>query len=170
MTRWILPTIALSSAALGLAACGSSGSTSGKGSSSGSSPGIVAVKSVDGSKVLTTAAGRTLYTTPTEKGGQIHCMASCTSIWSPLQGSQAQAMSAANQLGLKLASIKRPDGLPQLTLNGLPVYTFAMEGAGKLSGDGASDEFQGTHFTWQAARTNGGSAPASTTSRSTYGY
>ena len=53
--------------------------------------------------------------------------------------------------------MKRPDGNEQLTFDGLPLYTFAEEGAGKLDGDGFADDFQGTHFEWKAARTSGSS-------------
>jgi hypothetical protein len=43
----------------------------------------------------------------------------------------------------------------------MPLYTFAQEGAGKLQGDGFTDDFRGTHFLWQAARTSGSNTPSS---------
>jgi predicted lipoprotein with Yx(FWY)xxD motif len=173
MTRWILPTLALgSAAALGLAACGTSGSSS-TNATSGSSPGIVSVKNVAGAKVLTDTAGKTLYSTTSEQGGRIRCTGMCTSFWAPVLGSQAQAMKASTNLSAKLSTVKRADGRSQLTFNGLPVYTFAEEGAGKLTGDGFKDAFQGMHFTWHADRTNGSTTTASSSSStagSGYGY
>ena len=172
MTRLILPSLAVGAAALGLAACGG-GSSNSTANTSRPDAGIVSVKKVSGSDVLTSSAGKTLYNTTTEKGGRIRCMGSCLEFWHPVVGSQAQAMKASTSLSATLGTLKRPDGRTQLTFKGLPVYTFAEEGAGKLSGDNFKDAFQGTHFTWRAARTSGSatSSGTSTTSRGNgYGY
>ena len=149
--------IILLALAFGVAACGSdddSGASAG-----GASTGVVSVATVDGADVLADPAGKTLYTAAVEKGGKILCVDACTSFWAPLLASAAEADEAAGTLDAELGVVKRPDGEQQLTFDGLPLYTFAEEGAGKLEGDGFADDFQGTHFEWEAARTSGGGGP-----------
>ena len=91
------------------------------------------------------------------------CTGSCTSIWKPAMATAKQAQSASSQLDVKLATVKRADGGQQLTLKGVPLYSFTQEGAGELDGNGAADDFNGTHFVWTAA-TTGGSSGSSTMS------
>jgi predicted lipoprotein with Yx(FWY)xxD motif len=147
----ILPTLVVG-AALVVAACG--GDDSGM-SAAAAGSGIVSVASVNGTDVLAGADGKTLYSTTVEKGGKIHCVDACTSFWDPVKASPAQAKKASSQLDAKFGVVKRPDGTQQLTFKDTPLYAFAEEGAGKLQGDGFTDDFQGTHFEWQAARTSG---------------
>jgi predicted lipoprotein with Yx(FWY)xxD motif len=171
----ILSTLVIGTAALGVAACGSSDDGSGA-STVGSSTGIVSVAKVDGTDVLADSAGKTLYSAAVEKGGKIHCLDACVSFWHPELASSADAKKAAAELGAKLGVAKRPDGEQQLTFDGQPLYTFAEEGDGMLKGDGFVDDFQGTHFEWQAARTSGGSQstgsndPSDNAPGSGYGY
>jgi len=158
-------------AALVLAACGGGSSSSGSSGSSGNastmgtSSGVLSVKSVDNSDVLTNSQGKSLYTANVEKGGRIMCTTGCTTFWMPADGSAAQAKTAAADLNLNIGAVKRPGGADQLTLNGKPLYSFTQEGAGKLTGNGFMDAFNGTHFTWSAA-TTGGTTPASSGSSS----
>ena len=161
-------------AALVLAACGGSSNSSGSSgggnaSSMGTSGGVVSVKSVDNSDVLTNSQGKTLYTANVEKGGQIMCTGQCTSIWMPADGSASQAKTAAADLNLKIGVVKRPDGTDQLTLGGKPLYSFTAESAGKLAGNGAMDAFNGTQFTWSAATTGGGTVASNSGSSSSGG-
>lgn len=159
-----------------LAACGGNGGTTGGSASDGtgsSSAGPVSVASVDGSRVLTTSDGHTLYSASVEKGGNIHCVGPCTSFWRPVAASASAAPNG--KLGHWLGTVHRPDGGTQLTYKGMPLYTFTSEGAGQLKGDGFTDDFQGTHFQWSAVRTAGSSAPSAMSSPSKsggggYGY
>jgi predicted lipoprotein with Yx(FWY)xxD motif len=132
------------------------------------SAGIVSIENVDGSEVLADAQGRTLYSAAVEEGGKILCVDACTSFWEPVVASPADADRAAGDLGADLSVLTRPDGGQQLTFDGLPLYTFTEEDARQLEGDGFVDDFQGTHFEWQAARTDGGSN--SNTQDGGYGY
>jgi predicted lipoprotein with Yx(FWY)xxD motif len=145
-------------AAVGLAACGGSddnatGSASASSGGSGGRSSLVSVQTVDGTQVLADARGRTLYTTNAEEGGRIRCIDACTSFWGPVEGSVEQAEAASAELNLQLGVIRRPDDGGQLTLDGLPLYTFTEEEAGRLEGDGFVDDFRGTHFVWEAATT-----------------
>jgi predicted lipoprotein with Yx(FWY)xxD motif len=171
----ILCTLLIGAAGLGAAACGGSDKRSGA-STAGPSAGIVSVANVDGNDVLADSAGKTLYSAEVEKGGKIRCVNACTSFWDPMLASSADAKKAGGALEANLGVVKRPDGERQLTFNGLPLYTFADESAGKLKGDGFVDDFQGTHFEWEAARTSGGSqssgssAPSDNTPAGGNGY
>jgi predicted lipoprotein with Yx(FWY)xxD motif len=170
----ILCTLVIGAAALGVVACGGSDDDAGA-SAAGSSSGIVSVATVNGTDVLADSAGRTLYRAPVEKGGKILCVDACTSFWDPTLASSADAEKAAAELNAKFGVVKRPDGKQQLTFDGLPLYTFAEEDAGKLEGDGFVDDFKGTHFKWEAARTGGGSPSSgssapSDNSSGDYGY
>ena len=65
----------------------------------------------------------------------------------------------------RLATVKRPDGSRQVTLDGRPLYRFAQDSAaGKATGDGVTDNFDGQQFTWHAEGTgmsdSGGSGGA----------
>lgn len=161
-SRLHLARASIGAAAIALlaAACGGSsdgGSSSGDNASSGA---LVSTSSVDGTATLTDAAGKTLYSTDVEANGQIKCVEACTSFWVPLMATSQQAKQASTQVGKTFATVDRPDGGTQLTYQGLPLYTFAGEGADELKGNGFTDDFQGTHFVWEAAGTEG-SAPAS---------
>ena len=152
-----------------LAACGGGNSSSGSSGSSGAgsastmatSGGVVSVKSVDNSDVLTTSQGKTLYTANVEKGGRIMCTGQCTTFWMPADGSAAKAKTAAADLNLNIGVVKRPSGADQLTFNDKPLYSFTQEGAGKLTGNGFMDAFNGTQFTWSAAAPTGSVQAAS---------
>jgi predicted lipoprotein with Yx(FWY)xxD motif len=171
----ILSTLAIGAAALGVVACGSSDDDSAM-NTAGRSTGVVSVADVDGTDVLADSAGKTLYSAAVEKGGEIHCVDACTSFWEPTLASSDDAKRAAGELDEKLGVVTRPGGEEQLTFDGLPLYTFAEEDAGKLEGDGFVDDFQGTRFEWEAARTSGASrssgpsAPSDNSPGGGYGY
>ena len=46
----------------------------------------------------------------------------------------------------------------QLTFNGKPLYTFVQDSPGQATGNGVTDSFGGTSFTWTAASTGGSAA------------
>jgi predicted lipoprotein with Yx(FWY)xxD motif len=151
--------LAIGVTALALAACGGD-EDGGDATAADSGSGIASVQSVDGTDVLVDAQGRTLYTADVEMGGRILCTGPCTSSWDPVGASAEQAESAATELELDLGAVERPDGRKQLTLEGLPLYTFTEEGPGQLEGDGFVDDFEGTRFEWAAATAGAGSGSA----------
>jgi predicted lipoprotein with Yx(FWY)xxD motif len=160
----LMAAVATAALAAGLAACGDdddSDSEATAATSSGSSSELVAVADVSGTEVLADVDGRTLYTAAVESDG-ILCVDACVSFWAPIEASSAEADEAASDLGLDLGVVERPEGESQLTLDGLPLYTFTDEGPGELTGDGFVDDFQGTQFEWEAASAAGASDVAET--------
>jgi predicted lipoprotein with Yx(FWY)xxD motif len=155
---WILP--AAAAVAVALTGCAAE-SEGGGAAAGGSSADLVSVASVDGIDVLVDDTGRTLYTAEVEKSGEILCVDACASFWEPMTGTDADLDAVSPDLRDELEVVQRPDGDSQLAYRGLPLYTFAEEGAGELTGDGFTDDFQGTHFEWAAA-TDRSSAPSGT--------
>jgi predicted lipoprotein with Yx(FWY)xxD motif len=105
----------------------------------GSGPKRVAkTRGVKGRTLLTTTAGRTLYTLSVEKHGKFVCTAEsgCTGIWHPL----TVAAGVTPQGPVKLGTVSRPEGTVQVTYRGLPLYTFASDKkAGQVKGEGLKD-------------------------------
>jgi predicted lipoprotein with Yx(FWY)xxD motif len=152
-----------------LAACGgggSSGSAPSAGTGTGGSAGTtVTIGTASGQAgVLTTPAGRTLYTSEQEDRTVLCKTSACTAVWLPLTVSSGQAPVGPSQLTGKLGTMMRSDGTTQVTLDGKPLYTFSFDQAsGQAKGDGAKDSFDGTNFTWHVARAAGtASAPSAT--------
>jgi predicted lipoprotein with Yx(FWY)xxD motif len=171
--------LAVSLAGLGVlalaAACGSGPSTAGGsqygapvGNAAGSGQGgtnssTVSVQTVNGASVLVNQAGVALYSNDQDKTGKLQCVSSdCTAIWTPLTVPAGGQPTAASGVTGKLATVQRPDGTSQVTLDGKPLYTFSFDhGSGKVTGNGTQDSFGGTSFTWHSVTASGGGqAPA----------
>jgi predicted lipoprotein with Yx(FWY)xxD motif len=151
-----LNAVAIAVAALGLAACGSSKSKTSSSASTGpSSPSgaPVSLKSIGGRRVLATSSGQAVYFDDQDVGSKILCTGSCAKIWVPVSVS-----ASSSSLGDSLGTVKRPDGTTQVTFKGHPLYTFASEGSGQLTGDGVHDSFNGQSFTWHVASKSGASS------------
>jgi predicted lipoprotein with Yx(FWY)xxD motif len=149
------------------AACGTqvpSGSGSGSAPDQNTSNGAVTVsdRTVNGASVLVNQAGVTLYTNDQDTAGKLACVSSdCTAIWAPLTVPAGAQPKAASGVTGTLATVQRPDGTSQVTLDGKPLYTFSFDhGSGQVTGNGAHDSFGGTNFTWHSATTSGGQASA----------
>jgi predicted lipoprotein with Yx(FWY)xxD motif len=162
-TLTALVALAIGAAALGLVAIvgggGDDSTNPGSANASGGS-GIASIQSVDGTEVLVDSEGRTLYSAEVERNGEIRCTDACESFWDPVEASANEAESVSADLDLMLGVVQRPNGDRQLAFEGLPLYTFTEEGPGQLDGDGFVDDFEGTHFEWEAAATDGGSGSA----------
>lgn len=151
-----------------LAACGSSGynSASSGGGSASSMPTAakttVSAKQVSGvGTVLFDASGMALYTPGEEAGGSIVCTGSCASTWIPLKAGAGRP-TGSGDTGT-LAVVRRPDGTSQVTAGGRPLYTFAEDSAGSVTGNGLTDTFDGTSFTWHAMLAGGTPATGNAT-------
>jgi predicted lipoprotein with Yx(FWY)xxD motif len=137
---------AVASLALVLAACGGSASTTPHTSSN----------------VLVDSSGMALYSPEGESATNVRCTGACASIWKPLRPGAAQLT------GSKV--ITRPDGTKQLAVGGKPLYTFAQDSPGSITGNGASDAFGAKQFTWHVVTKGGGSAAPATATRIPNGY
>ena len=151
-----------------LAACGSSSSSTTSSSTaqpaaSTSSPSGDTVKTASSSRgtILVNANGMTLYHLGGEQGGKFICTSSaCTAIWHPV--TVTAGTTPTGEVG-SLGTVKRPEGVTQVTYNGSPLYTFAQDrAAGETNGQGIKDVGTWTVITTGSASSGGGSS--STTS------
>ena len=118
-------------AAIGLAACGGGGGGGDNATAaSAAKTHAVAVKKIAGQRVLA-LRGHAIYTPSQEKSGTIKCTGACAAVWVPVKKSAGKDSTVGH-----LGSVTRPGGKKQLTYKGRPLYTFAPEGKGKLTGDG----------------------------------
>jgi predicted lipoprotein with Yx(FWY)xxD motif len=131
-------------AAVALAACG--GDDDDDGSSS-------ATVRMDGG-TLVDSDGAALYTSDQEEDGAVRCVEACADIWVPLTATKP---TAGSDVSGELGVVKRPGGARQVTLDGKPLYRFAEDPPGDVTGDGFKDSFAGREFTWSVV----GSAPSS---------
>jgi len=97
-----------------------------------------------GKTILTTLAGRSLYTLSVETKGTFICKRGCLATWHPLYVAAGVTPTGP----VKLGTIKRPDnGRRQVTFRGRPLYTFdGDERPGDVNGEGFKDV-----GTWHAA-------------------
>jgi predicted lipoprotein with Yx(FWY)xxD motif len=159
MTR---TTIALLTAlALSLGACGDDEKPA------AAADATVSVQDIDGvGSVLVDRSGRALYTADQESDGSIRCRGGCAAVWLPLEASGTPT--GSDDVSGELGSIERPDGVMQVTYDGKPLYRFAEDAEpGVVTGDGLSDDFGGTTFTWHAVTADGASTGGGGRS---YGY
>jgi len=146
-------------AALLLAACGSSSSSTTT-NASGASAATVKTGSSSLGTVLVDSSGMTLYALSAERNGKFICTASaCTAIWHPLTVSAGATPGGVSSL----STVKRPDGMTQVTYKGAPLYTFAQDRApGETKGQGFKDV-----GTWSAVTVGAAAAPAASTTTET---
>ena len=156
-------------AAVALAACGGDDSSStttasqaNSVASGGSQAGAISVQSIDGSDVLVDSQGQALYTNNMDTGSKIACTGECTSIWIPVKApSGGQPTSDDSSVQAELGTVETPDGTTQVTFDGKPLYTFAEDGSGQVSGDGVADSFGGVSFSWSVASPSGDTSASS---------
>jgi predicted lipoprotein with Yx(FWY)xxD motif len=118
-------------------------------------------------KVLVDSKGRALYMNDQERRGMVLCTGACLSFWKPLL---VAGTPHGSSLPGKLAVLKRPDGGRQVTYGGRLLYTFTLDKAGKVTGDGFDDAFGGQKFTWHVAHRTVAVAKPAATGGGTSGY
>jgi len=175
----LLTIAAVALVALGLAACGGSNnspdsaSAAAKTTAGGSQ--TVSTKSISGvGTVLVDSQGMALYTNNQDSGKNVMCTGECTAIWVPVMApSGGQPTSSDQAVQSKLGTVMTKGG-NQVTFNGKPLYSFVQDSSGQVTGNGFTDSFGGTSFTWTVASTgqvssNAGSTGASSGSSSSSG-
>ena len=140
---------------------GSSNAASSAPAPTSASSDTVSTKSVGGvGTVLVDSKGDVLYTNNQDSGSKMACTASCQSIWPALMApSSGQPTSSDSAVQSKLSVVNG-----QVAFGGKPLYTFVQDSPGKATGNGATDSFGGTSFTWTAVTTSGAPANSSSTS------
>ena len=166
----LLTIAAVALVAIGLAACGGSSNSSDNATAAASTTAggsnTVSTKSVSGvGTVLVDSKGDALYTNNQDSGMNVACTGSCTSIWVPLMAPSSGQPTASDQaVQAKLGVVKSQSG-SQVTYGGKPLYTFVQDSPGEVTGNGFTDNFGGTSFTWTVA--SSGQMPSSSNSTST---
>ena len=134
--RKIFSVAGLAVAVLAVAACGSSSSSSSSASGAGSSSSsgtTVKTTTINGTTVLTNAAGFTLYTFAKDTTNTSNCTGSCATYWPPVKG----PATAGSGVTGTLSTITRSDGTVQVTYDGHPLYTYVGDtGPGTNKGNG----------------------------------
>jgi predicted lipoprotein with Yx(FWY)xxD motif len=144
--------------AVALAACGDDDSGddgAGATAASGGSE-TVSVESIgDAGDVLVDETGAALYRSDQESSGKVACTGGCTEFWAPVTVAGGGAPTGSAEIEEDLGTVKRPDGNTQVTFDGKPLYSFTDEGPGEVTGDGFTDAFDGTTFTWHVMTASG---------------
>jgi predicted lipoprotein with Yx(FWY)xxD motif len=98
--------------------------------------------SVAGHTVLVSGSGFTLYVLSPERVGHLLCTGDeCLGFWPP---APAGAHSSLRGVSGKLGTLARPGGVSQLTIDGQPLYTYALDHhPGEADGEGIKS-FGGT--------------------------
>ena len=122
---------------------------------------------IGGAKVLTNAAGFTLYWFAPDTSTTSKCNGSCATYWPPVKGPTTAVAGVTGKLG----TIKRADGSVQATYNGHPLYTYVADGApGQAKGNGLNL----SGGVWHEVTVSGAAAAAPSGSASAggggYGY
>ena len=103
--------------------------------------------------MLVDSKGQALYTNNQDSGMNVACTGSCTAIWVPLMApSSGQPTSSDQAVQAKLGMVKSNGG-SQVTFGGKPLYSFVQDSPGQVTGNGFTDNFGGTSFTWTVAST-----------------
>jgi predicted lipoprotein with Yx(FWY)xxD motif len=120
----------------------------------------VAVMTLKGGKVLVDSTGAALYTNDQDTRQPKCASKDCVSIWVPLTVPTGQQPTAGPGVGGTISTVHVGAGNDQVTLNGKPLYTFALDGRGQAHGNGFKDNFDGMDFSWHSAVPAGATAPS----------
>lgn len=129
-----------------LAACGTSGSSSGsaygaqpRASRTSAATGSGSTVGTAGSKlgtILVTPRKMTMYAFAIDTPGHSRCSGSCAAYWPPVPAADAPKASPQG-VTATFGAITRSDGSKQLTVNGYPMYTYASDTSpGQVTGQG----------------------------------
>jgi predicted lipoprotein with Yx(FWY)xxD motif len=99
--------------------------------------------------ILSDSKGMTLYVYTKDTGGTSTCYDQCAANWPALTVAQGVTPTAGNRFTGKLGTTQRTDGTLQVTVNGMPVYTFVKD---KTPGDATG---QGVGKVWYVIDASG---------------
>jgi predicted lipoprotein with Yx(FWY)xxD motif len=88
--------------------------------------------------ILVDARGMTLYTFGADTAGMSNCTEACLENWPALAVASGDPLAGSGVAGT-LGVITRSDGMKQVTLDGMPLYTFLRDtGPGEANGEGVT--------------------------------
>jgi predicted lipoprotein with Yx(FWY)xxD motif len=142
MTRitFLAAATVVSLTALALAACGSGNNATGSAAPPKTDNGRPATVGVANNsklgRILDDSDGRTLYLFAKDSGTKSACTGACASAWPPLRVGGKPTVGAGAKASI-VGTTPRPDGQPQVTYNGHPLYTCtADQNPGDTNGQG----------------------------------
>ncbi|UYM06017.1 COG4315 family predicted lipoprotein [Solicola gregarius] len=154
-------------ALLVLSACGSDDESSSGGDDVGA--GLTTATVGDVGSVLVDADGHPVYTNEVENRDTIKCVQTCVDFWPPVKAN-GDVPDSVDGVDGRFATIMRPDGGKQVTLDGQALYTFADdEGTDAVKGDGFEDDFHGSHFVWHVVTASGSASSGDSDDGGGYG-
>jgi predicted lipoprotein with Yx(FWY)xxD motif len=103
--------------------------------------------------IVVNAKGLTLYTASSEHNGKLKCTGNCVYFWFPvLVTGKGKPIAGKGLSQAKIGTIKRPNGVLQVTYNKLPLYRYYLDRkAGQVKGQGVKDP----SGTWYVVSTSG---------------
>jgi len=159
---WLAPA-AVAAAALIVTGCGSSSPSSGGVAGAATPTGALKTATISGATVLTNGKGFTLYSFAPDTMTTSKCNGSCASLWPPVDGPATAGPGITGKLG----TITRPDGSPQATYNGHPLYAYIGDTTpGQAKGNGLNV----SGGVWHEVTASGAAAPAPSSGGGGYGY
>ena len=115
---------------------GGSASTTSQQGTSQTTSGKVGTASTPLGTVIVDSQGRTLYLFKADQGTKSACSGACASAWPPLRVSGKPRV-GGGVTASKLGTTQRPDGQPEVTYNGHPLYTYTGDSKpGDVNGQG----------------------------------
>ena len=105
-----------------------------------------------GKSVVVSSRGRTVYVLTPETTRHLLCSGSCLSVWLPVKTGKSTKLKAGSGVKGRLGRFSRGGGSYQVTLRGLPLYTYVGDsGSGTATGIGLTTN----GGTWHIVRPGG---------------
>jgi len=105
-----------------------------------------------GKSVVVSSRGRTVYVLTPETTKHLLCSGSCLSVWLPVKTGKSTRLKAGSGVKGTLGRFSRGGGSYQVTLRGLPLYTYIGDsGSGTATGIGLTTN----GGTWHIVRPGG---------------
>lgn len=111
----------------------------------------ISLRTTDLGAVLANARGHTLYLFAKDKSGKSSCAASCARYWPPLVSRRKPTGGAGVKQSL-IGTTKRANGALQVTYNGHPLYTYALD---KRAGETTGQRLSAFGARWYAVSAAG---------------
>ena len=158
--------LALPLVVFAVAGCGGGGNSVAQPKTSNGRPATIGIANTGLGSVLVDAKGHTLYLFQKDVGTKSTCTGACAIEWPPLRATGKPTVGSGANASI-VATSARPDGTPQVTYNGHPVYLFsADQQAGDTNGQGVN-AFGGL---WYVLSSSGDAITTASGSGGGFGY